>query len=127
MTTNDEGLPILSGDEADALTAAGSDEAQAREYHAEVPWHHGPFEHCDRSPCMGYAVDKALESLPRYPGVTVKLLGGTGNVFGIIGAVARALTAEVGPDAAAEFNRAAFSAGSYDEVLQLCMRTVDVA
>lgn len=63
---------------------------------------------------------------PTYPTVTVKLTGEDGNVFAIIGAVSKALKRAGKPDAAAEFSAAAFRCGSYDEVLRLCMATVEV-
>lgn len=62
----------------------------------------------------------------KYPNITVRLIGTDGNAFAIIGKVARALRREAGPDAAAEFQAAALSSGSYDELLQLCIRTVNV-
>ena len=63
---------------------------------------------------------------PLYPGVRVRLVGHDGNVFGIIGAVSRALRVQVGMDAERTFHRAAFDAATYDDVLRLVMRTVDV-
>lgn len=62
---------------------------------------------------------------PAYPGVTVALVGGDGNVFTIIGKVAAALR-RVDRDAAAQFTAAAWECHSYDEVLQLAMQTVNV-
>ena len=66
-----------------------------------------------------------------YPGVTVALTGGDGNVFAVIGAVARALTlAErrraVPADAGGKWTVAALACKSYDEVLRLALRTVAV-
>jgi hypothetical protein len=70
------------------------------------------------SPCV--------EPVPLYPGVRVRLVGQDGNVFGIIGAVSRALRVQVGMDAERTFHRAAFDAATYDDVLRIVMRTVDV-
>lgn len=63
---------------------------------------------------------------PLYPDVEVQLTGGDGNVFGIIGSVSRELKRAGHRDAATEFVNTAMSSGSYDEVLQLCMKYVDV-
>lgn len=62
----------------------------------------------------------------KYPQVKVKLTGEDGNVFSIIGRVSKAIRKEVGAKEAGEFQTAAMECGSYDEVLQLCMKTVDV-
>lgn len=62
----------------------------------------------------------------KYPNITVRLIGTDGNAFAIIGNVVRVLRREAGPGAAAEFQAAALSSDSYDELLQLCMRTVNV-
>lgn len=62
----------------------------------------------------------------KYPSITVRLTGTDGNAFAIIGAVARELRREAGREVADEFQSAAFSCGSYDALLQLCMRTVNV-
>jgi hypothetical protein len=61
-----------------------------------------------------------------YPHVAVQLTGGDSNVFAIIGTVARALRRQIGADAADTYTAAAMACGSYDEVLHLTMRTVDV-
>ena len=63
---------------------------------------------------------------PKYPQVTVRLTGEDGNAFSIIGRVAKALRREVGPEAAAEFQTEAFAQPSYDHLLRLAMRTVEV-
>ena len=57
---------------------------------------------------------------------TVRLVGEDGNVFNIIGRVSKALKRAGQPEKAGEFTAKAFSAGSYDEVLQLAMRYVTV-
>ncbi|TNH21813.1 hypothetical protein FHG89_30630 [Micromonospora orduensis] len=64
---------------------------------------------------------------PVYPHVHVQLSGGNGNAYAIIAAVSRALRRDVGADAAAAFTASAESCGSYDELLQLAMITVDVS
>lgn len=55
-----------------------------------------------------------------------KLVGTDGNVFSIIGRVKRALKKAGQEDRAREFVEKAFRAGSYDEVLRLCMDYVEV-
>jgi len=55
-----------------------------------------------------------------------KLVGTDGNVFSIIGRVKHALKQAGQDDRAREFVEKAFRAGSYDEVLQLCMDYVEV-
>ena len=55
-----------------------------------------------------------------------RLVGEDGNVFAIIGRVRRTLRIAGQSDQAREFADRAFSAGSYDEVLQLCMEYVEV-
>lgn len=55
-----------------------------------------------------------------------KLVGTDGNVFAIIGRVRDALRAAGQAARAAEFVERAFSAGTYDEVLRLCMEYVEV-
>lgn len=62
----------------------------------------------------------------KYPDVSVQLSGMDGNVYLIIGLVSKALKRAGRREAAQDFKNAAMSCGSYDEVLQLAMRTVDV-
>ena len=57
---------------------------------------------------------------------TCRLVGTDGNVFSIIGRVKQVLESAGEEDRAAEFVARAFQARSYDEVLQLCMRYVEV-
>lgn len=71
-------------------------------------------------------VAEKSESMVKYPTVKVRLSGRHGNVFSIISRVSQALKRAGQPEAAEEFATAAMNAHSYDEVLQLCMRTVDV-
>ncbi len=56
----------------------------------------------------------------------VKLVGEDGNVFNVIGRVARALNLAGQEDKAQKFQQRAFSARSYDEVLQLAMEYAEV-
>lgn len=65
--------------------------------------------------------------LPKYPDVTVQLSKGQdGNAFMVIGAVSKALRRKHGNDPANEFAKAAMDCGSYNEILRLCMSTVNV-
>lgn len=71
--------------------------------------------------------ERVSEIQVKYPELQVKLSSGVdGNVFAVIATVSRAICAAHGHAAAKEFSDAAFLAESYDEVLQLAMRTVDV-
>mgnify|MGYP001603400111 FL=1 len=63
---------------------------------------------------------------PKYQDVDVLLTGQDGNVFLIIGRVSKALKRAGYAEAAKEFGAAAMNAPSYDAVLQLCMRIVNV-
>ena len=62
----------------------------------------------------------------QYPQVTVRLVGTDGNAFALIGAVSRALKNAGERDAAEAFTQSAFAAKSYDALLQLICRTVEV-
>lgn len=62
---------------------------------------------------------------PRYD-VKVELVGQDDNAFAIMGRVARALRTQVGRGAADAYTQAAMASQSYDELLQLTMRTVHV-
>ena len=64
---------------------------------------------------------------PKFPEVKVQLTGEDGNVFAVIGAVSKALRRAGKAQEANDFSKAAMSCGSYDEVLQLCMKTVEVS
>ena len=57
---------------------------------------------------------------------TCQLTGTDGNVFAIIGRVRQALLDAGEEDRARAFVEQAFRAGSYDEVLRLCMEFVEV-
>ena len=63
---------------------------------------------------------------PRFPDVSVQLTGRDGNALAIIGAVARALRGAKGRDVEAEWTAAAWGAGSYDGLLRLALKWVDV-
>ncbi|MFC0531338.1 hypothetical protein [Phytohabitans kaempferiae] len=65
--------------------------------------------------------------MPAYPQVSVRLSGFDGNAITIIGRVANQLRGQVSDEAADQFTTAAYACGSYDELLQLAMRTVDVS
>lgn len=62
----------------------------------------------------------------KYPHVTVELTGVDGNVFVIIGVMCKALRKHVSSEAATQFASDAMSLSTYDEVLCLCMETVNV-
>ena len=55
-----------------------------------------------------------------------KLMGTDGNVFAVIGRVREVLRRASQAERASEFAQRAFRAGSYDEVLRLCMEYVEV-
>ena len=63
----------------------------------------------------------------KYPDVEVQLSLEDGNVFAIIGRISGALKRSSHGDGAEEFVEAAMACGSYDDVLRLAMRTVDVS
>lgn len=62
----------------------------------------------------------------KYEEVTVQLTGQDGNAFAIISNVASALRAEVGEDESHAYVRQAYECPSYDELLELTQRTVNV-
>jgi hypothetical protein len=62
-----------------------------------------------------------------YPDVEVELIGHDGNAIGIIGKVSRAIRRAHGHDAGTDFVNQATQCGSYDELLALVMRTVEVS
>ena len=55
-----------------------------------------------------------------------KLVGTDGNVFSVIGNVSTALRRGGHIDKVEEFQEKAFRCGSYDEVLRLCHKYVEV-
>lgn len=65
-------------------------------------------------------------SQPKYPDITVELLGGDGNAFHIIGKVRKALQrGGVSRDEIKTFQSDAMS-GDYDHLLRTCMTWVNV-
>lgn len=63
---------------------------------------------------------------PRYPEITVRLVGEDGNAFAIMGRVQRALRrAGVSNDVIAEYRKEA-TESDYDHMLRTTMRWVDV-
>lgn len=58
--------------------------------------------------------------------VKVKLSGEDGNVFSIIGRISRALKKAGQREKADEFYKKCFNSKSYDEVLRLAMKYVEV-
>lgn len=71
--------------------------------------------------------ESATPNNPAYPDVHVELTGTDGNAFSVIGRVSAALKRAGLRDAAATFASDAMDCGSYDEMLQLAMRTVAVS
>lgn len=69
---------------------------------------------------------KKKSSSVLYNDVTVQLTGKDGNAFNIMGEVNRALRRAGHVDALEPFMAEATGAGSYDELLQVVMRTVNV-
>lgn len=63
----------------------------------------------------------------KYPNVKVRLTGTDGNAFMIIGNVQRALRQAKVPHEELELFREEAMSGDYDNVLQTCMRWVDVS
>ena len=62
----------------------------------------------------------------KYPGITVQLTGENGNSFFIIGRVTRALRRnDVPTEEIKQFTDEAMS-GDYDNILQTCMKWVNV-
>ena len=64
----------------------------------------------------------------KYPDAYVQLSGEDGNAFSIIGAVRAAIKdAGYGYKAAVDFSEEALESPSYDDLLRLCMETVNVS
>lgn len=61
-----------------------------------------------------------------YPNITVQLTGKDGNAFAVIAEVSEALKNAGLVNEAKKFTQDAFQSESYDELLQLCMETVNV-
>jgi hypothetical protein len=62
----------------------------------------------------------------KYPDVTVRLTGTSGNAFAVIGRVSDAIQKRHGADAASNFIGLATGCGSYEELLSMVMDTVHV-
>ena len=63
---------------------------------------------------------------PKYPNVTVRLVGEDGNAFFIIGRVGAALRRAGVPNEEIEAFRREAMSGDYDNVLATCLRWVEV-
>lgn len=75
---------------------------------------------------MTIALRPAKDATVKYPAIKVKLTGRDGNAFAIIGAVDKALRAAKVPDEERKAFRDECMSGNYDELLQTCLRWVDV-
>jgi hypothetical protein len=64
--------------------------------------------------------------MPLYPNITVKLTGTNGNAFSVLGNVNRALTQNKVPEDKRKEFLAEATKGDYDNVLQTCMKWVNV-
>jgi hypothetical protein len=64
---------------------------------------------------------------PKYPEITVELVGQDGNAFHVLGLVIRAMRAAGLAEAEIAAFRQEATSGSYGELLRTCMRWVDVA
>jgi hypothetical protein len=64
-------------------------------------------------------------TVPKHPEITVKLVGGDGNAFAIIGSVVRAMRAAK-PDLEIKQFRDEAMSGDYDHLLQTCMAWVEI-
>ncbi len=62
----------------------------------------------------------------KYPKIKVKLTGTDGNAFAIMGKVSAALAAAGQPKSVQDEFFAEATSGDYDNVLQTCMKWVDV-
>ena len=61
----------------------------------------------------------------KFPDIEVQLSGEDGNAFSIIGRVSKAIRRAEGNEEADKFSHEAMTTHSYDELLQLVMRTVE--
>ena len=64
--------------------------------------------------------------MPKYPNITVQLSGRDGNAFAIIGRVSQALRRNKIDNTTIEQFQQEATSGDYDNVLQTCMKWVDV-
>lgn len=109
-------LKVLDGSRDLAEARARIDELAGR-----FEWLRAVFVEDQQSGGPGSAA-----SPPERPKPVCKLVGTDGNVFAIIGRVREALRRAGQGERASEFVQRAFRAGSYDEVLRLCMDYVEV-
>jgi hypothetical protein len=65
-------------------------------------------------------------SMPKYSEIRVKLVGGDGNAFAIIGSVIQAMRGAKLPDEEIKQFRDEAMSGDYDKLLQTCMKWVEV-
>jgi hypothetical protein len=63
---------------------------------------------------------------PKYPKITVRLVGSDGNAFAILGKVTKALRAAGVPQAERDEFMAEATSGDYDNLLATCMKWVEV-
>ena len=64
---------------------------------------------------------------PRHPDITVKLVSEDGNAFAILGTCRQAMHRARLPQAEIDAFMAEATVGSYDQLLQTCMRWFDVS
>lgn len=64
--------------------------------------------------------------MPKYPNITVKLTGVNGNAFMLIGTVQKALRQNNVPKAESDLFMEEAMAGDYDNVIQTCLKWVEV-
>jgi len=64
--------------------------------------------------------------IPKYPDITVTLVGTDGNAFAVLGKVSRALRQAGVSDDERQAFMAEATAGDYDHLLQTIMRWVEV-
>lgn len=64
--------------------------------------------------------------MPKYPNITVKLVGEDGNAFSIIARVQRALRTKGVPAEEIDAFRAEATSGDYDHLLRTVIQTVEV-
>lgn len=65
--------------------------------------------------------------MPKYPNIRVKLIGENGNVFNLMGIIAKALRKNgVGGPELSKFTSEVMFAGGYDDALRIMMEWVTV-
>jgi hypothetical protein len=67
-----------------------------------------------------------MSMIPKYPDITVTLVGTDGNAFAVLGKVSRALRQAGVSDDERQAFMAEATAGDYDHLLQTIMRWVEV-